>query len=323
MTTALLLESMTDRSCFERLATSVLRKADSNYAAIVQTGVNATGETIVSPIDGIHLIPHSNPSHYVFVQHTTTDRSGLCRKWLTDERADLSRAVIEAKRIRQELPNAKFTVVLCTNQRLDKDLVKEVIQAAIAKGVGVDIWEQHRIADFLDTTADGHWLRKIYLGVEPERLSEDLLRDLCRQSVEQYRREVLLPDHSSLVHRGNVDQILGVVGLDECSLCFVRGESGFGKSTACLQAVERRLCAGLLGIWLPAKYIENATSIESALDDWLHVLHPGLEPGAGRIAMALSATAGRLAIVVDDINRTADPVRIVRTLVWSHSPVGQ
>ena len=46
---------MTDRSRFELLATSVLRKADPDYAAIVQTGLNAAGETIVSPLDGILL----------------------------------------------------------------------------------------------------------------------------------------------------------------------------------------------------------------------------------------------------------------------------
>ncbi|MGH7770635.1 MAG: hypothetical protein ACREQA_00175, partial [Candidatus Binatia bacterium] len=322
MTTASLLESMTDRSRFELLATSVLRKADTIYAAIVQTGLNAAGETIVSPIDGIHLVPHSNPPHYVFVQHTTTDRDRLRRKWLTDEDADLPKAVSEAKKIRQGLPSAKFTVVLSTNQRLDKDLVQQVTQAAIAEALDIDIWEQHRIADFLDTTADGHWLRKIYLGVEAERLSEELLRDLCRQSVEKYRREILLPDHNPLVYRRNVDQILGSVGLDKCSLCFVQGNSGYGKSTACLQALERRLDAGLLGIWLPAKYIQNATAIEFALDDWLRTLHPTLEPDAGRVAMALSATAGRLAMVVDDINRTADPVRIVRTLVGSTAPWG-
>lgn len=311
---------MTDRSRFELLATSVLRKADSNYAAIVQTGINAEGETIRSSIDGIHLIPHSNPPHYVFVQHTTTNRSGLRGKWLTDEDADLSKAIIEAKKIRQELPNAKFTAVLCTNQRLDKEIVKDVTQAAIAEEVGVDIWEQHRIADFLDTTADGHWLRKTYLGVEAERLSEDLLRDLCRQSVEKYRQEILL--HNPLVHRSNFDQILDVISSDKCNLCFVRGESGYGKSAVCLQAIEQRLEAGLLGMWLPARYIQNAPPIESALEDWLRTLHPSLEPGAGQIAMALSATVGRLAVVVDDINRAAEPARIVRTLVGSTASWG-
>lgn len=313
---------MTDRSRFELLATSVLRKADSNYSAIVQTGLNARGETIVSPIDGIHLVPHSNPPHYVFVQHTTTDRDRLREKWLTGENADLPKAVNEAKETRREVPKAKFTVVLCTNQRLDKDLVKEVTEAAVAEEVDVDIWGQDRIADFLDTTTDGHWLRKIYLGVEVERLSEDLLRELCRQSVEKYRREILLPDHNPLVHRENVDHILGAIGSDKCTLCFVRGESGYGKSTACLQAVERRLGTGLLAIWLPARYVQNATTIESALDAWLRTLHPTLEPDAGRLAMALSATAGHLVVVVDDINRTLEPARIVRSLVGSTAPWG-
>ena len=77
MTTAAKLESMTDTGQFELLATSVLRKADSKYAAIIHTGVNAQGKTIVDPVDGLCLIPNSDPPHYIFVAHTTTNRSKL------------------------------------------------------------------------------------------------------------------------------------------------------------------------------------------------------------------------------------------------------
>src|SRR6266851_2683711 len=93
VTTAALLEGMTDRAKFELLATGVLRKAEPIYAAIIHTGVNAQGETIVSPLDGIHLIPGSSPAHYVFVQHTTEDRAKLRGKWLTARDADLTKAI--------------------------------------------------------------------------------------------------------------------------------------------------------------------------------------------------------------------------------------
>src|SRR5690242_6641701 len=104
--TAAKLESLPDRSLFERLATSVLRKSDPRYAAIIHTGVNALGETIVCPVDGLHLIPHSNPPHYVFVQHTTTDRPGLKRKWLNKKHGDLSKAAREAGKIRRSQAQA-------------------------------------------------------------------------------------------------------------------------------------------------------------------------------------------------------------------------
>ena len=171
MTTAAKLESLTDRSQFERLATSVLRKAEPKYSTIIQTGVNAQGETIVAPIDGLLLIPHSDPAHYVFVQHTTTDRDGLRRKWLSERDGDLFKASTEALNVRQRQPDAVFTVVLTTNQRVDPKLFQDVCERAQTAHMVVDIWEQSRLADFLDTTQDGQWLRKSYLGVEAERLS--------------------------------------------------------------------------------------------------------------------------------------------------------
>src|SRR5436190_1635033 len=118
-TTAARLEAMTDRSKFEVLATSILRKANPFYEPIIHTGVNAEGETIVSPLDGIHLIPGSQPPHYVLVQHTTYDRARLRGKWLTGTDADLKKGITEANTIRAQIANARFTVILSTNQRLD------------------------------------------------------------------------------------------------------------------------------------------------------------------------------------------------------------
>jgi hypothetical protein len=126
MTTAAILESLTHRSRFELLATSVLRKADPKCAAIIQTGINAQGETIVASIDGLHLIPHSNPPHYIFVQHTTTDRERLRGKWLSSKNADLPKAAAEAKKVRQKQPHAVFTVILTTNQGVDQQLAIDV-----------------------------------------------------------------------------------------------------------------------------------------------------------------------------------------------------
>jgi hypothetical protein len=208
MTTAATLESLTDRSRFEHLATSVLRKADARYAGIIHTGVNAQGETIVAPIDGLHLLPNSNPPHYIFVQHTTTDRERLRGKWLSGKGADLPKAAAEAKKVRKKQPEAVFTVVLTTNQRVDAQLAIDVLQRAEANNVAVDIWEQSRLTDFLDTTQDGHWLRKAYLGIEAERLSAGLLHQLGRRSLELYQQEVLVTGQGLLVHRSLTEDLL-------------------------------------------------------------------------------------------------------------------
>jgi hypothetical protein len=320
MTTAATLESLADRSRFEHLATSVLRKAEPRYSAVIHTGVNAQGETIVAPIDGLHLIFHSNPPHYLFVQHTTTDRERLRGKWLSKKDADLPKAAAEAKKVRQKQPQAVFTVVLTTNQRVDQQLVLDVHQRAHGEQVAVDIWEQSRLADFLDTTADGHWLRRCYLGIEAERLSTDLLHQLGRRSLELYQQEVLLPGHGPLVHRDLIESIIATALSGGLGLCLVAGRSGCGKSVATAQALDRWLSGGSLGLWLPARFIRDAGSLEAALDGWLRSLHPVIQPDAGRVAIDLGGKGGRLLLCVDDINRTPEAARLLRLAVSLAAP---
>jgi hypothetical protein len=322
VTTAAALEAITDRGKFELLATSVLRKAEPRYAPIIHTGVNAHEETVRAPLDGIQLLPHTNPPHFVFVQHTTTDRERLRRKWLTAPDADLTKAINEATTIRRDLPHALFTVLLCTNQHLDVELVRDVTVGATQARLAVDFWEQQRLAHFLDTTGDGHWLRKHFLGIEAERLSVSLLRHLCRQSLDTYRRQLLLPDHPHLVRRALVGDLLHAAEDTAVRLCLLDGASGFGKSLAALQALDERLDAGLLALWLPAGIVERAVSLEQALDEYLRCLHPSLERDAGRIALAFAGGSGRLMMVIDDLNRSGNPARLLRSLVGFAAPFG-
>jgi hypothetical protein len=320
MTTASVLEAMTDRSRFEQLATSVLRRAEPIYAGIIETGVNAQGETIPARIDGLHLIPHRIPPHYVFVQHTTTDRERLRGKWLSNNDSDLSKAAVEAEKIRQKQPDAVFTVVLTTNQRVDRQLATDVFERGHAMQVAVDIWEQSRLASFLDSTADGHWLRSFYLGIKAERLSADLLHQLGRRSLELYRQEMLLPGQGQLVHRGLIENIVTNAHPGRPRLCFVKGRSGYGKSVVCIQALDQWLSTGSLGLWLPARLLRDAGSLESALDAWLRSLHPALQPDAGQAAIDLAGRPGRLMLCLDDINRTSEAARLLHRALSLAAP---
>ncbi len=320
MTTTAVLESLNDRSLFERLATNVLRMAEAKYSAIIQTGVNAQGETIAAPVDGLLLIPYSNPPHYVFVQHTTTDRNRLRRKWLSDKDADLVKAAREAKKIRQKQPHAIFTVVLTCNQRVDIELAIDVYQRAETEGMTADIWEQTRLAAFLDSTSDGHWLRKFYLRIEAEQLSVPLLHQLGRQSLERYKQNILLPDHDTLVQRGLSENIINSVLIGGVGLCLVAGASGYGKSVATLQALERCLSSGSLGLWIPVDIFQAEASIESVLEVWLRSLLPSLQVGAGRAAIGLAERAGQILLFVDDVNQTPEAARLLRYAVSLAAP---
>jgi len=317
-TTAATLEALTDRARFEVLATSILRKAAPRYAGIIQTGLNAEGETIVSPVDGLSLLTDSTPPHYVFVQHTTTDRARLRGKWLTATDADLVKAAAEARRVRQTHTNAIVTVVLTTTQRVDLDFAQDVYREAAAHNIVPDIWDQHRLADFLDTTPDGQWLRKHHLGVEADRLSADLLHRIGRDSLALYQQEVVPPNHPQLIDRNVAPAILEAVAGG--GLCLVVGRSGFGKSVATVQALQHGLVRGGLGLWLPARVLEGATSLEAALSNWLRTLCPFLQTGAGPLAVELGANRGGLVLYLDDVNRSPDAARLVRAAASAAAP---
>jgi hypothetical protein len=320
MTTAAILESITDRSQFELLATSILRRAVPNYAGIIHTGINANGETIVSPIDGLHKIPHSNPPHYVFIQHTTTDRNRLEYKWLTADDADLPKALEQFRGVREKQPEADLTVVLCTNQRVDADLVLDGEQWGYDHQIAVDIWEQSRIADFLDHSGEGHFLRRKYLGIDAELLSLQLLHELGRKSLEHYRQATLLQNHPALIDRTTTSL---VESLKQRGVVLIAGKSGYGKSVACSQALERLLNEGLPAIWLPAQRIQNTAGIELALNEWLRSLHPMLEPNAGRSAISLALASGGLIVCVDDINQESDSQGLLRVIFNAAAPTAQ
>ncbi len=344
LNTAQRLEVMTDEGKFELLATSVMRKHNPQYAAILHIGVNAEGKTVPSALDGFCLIPNSNPPHFLLVEHTTTKRGNLEKKWLHDhttvqtvkslstrktklptesDDGDLIKAGHEADKLRKVFPNAKFTVILTTNQTLSTDLAGKVYQKAGELGVSVDFWEQSRIADFLDTTAEGHYLRKEYLGVEAEMLSQSLLRDLCQRSLELYEQELLLTSPSSLVFRGLV------CGIEEgqqsriYAIQLLVGKSGSGKTVLAYQTFQNHLNSGRYGLWFPAELIKDCISIQDAVGRVLRAFQPSLLPDAGEATMQLlqqefQLDRSQFIIFVDDLNRVEDPSRLLRKLItWA------
>lgn len=88
-TTAQRLAALVDTARFEQLATAVLRIARPELLALVHTGMNEAGQTVIAPVDGIaargvaalqHLGDAGTP--VVLLAHTTTARPQLRTKWL-------------------------------------------------------------------------------------------------------------------------------------------------------------------------------------------------------------------------------------------------
>lgn len=332
MTTAEILEAMTDRGKFELLATSILRKANKNYEAVLHPGVNAAGEPVKSPIDGFCLIPGSNPPHFIMIQHTTTDRAGLEKKWLYDNRStpkttkastnddgDLTKARQWAEELRRDFPNGQFTLVLTTNQRPPIDLSAKVYTQANKFHLFCDIWDQSLLADFLDTRPEGQWLRKEHLGIAAETLSESLLRSICEQSVASYQREIVLDHPNRWVTRLDDERIFQGIQSKAHAVQIFIGESGYGKSTAVCRALQKHLSTGGLGLWAPAHLVETSVSLDGLVDQALHTFCPSLLIDAGKEALRFTE-GSQLLVVIDDINRAKSPSQLVRHLLAWSSP---
>ena len=310
MTTSQQLEIM-DGASFQLLANAVLSSDSRDYAAIIETGANSQGQTIKSPLDAFCLVPRSSPPHFVLVEHSTTAPSNnakggnLATKW----RSDLAKAVTRATQLRQQVPTANFTVVLTSNQRPGESLIEMICKQAVDGGVQLDIWEQSRIARFLDTTAEGHYLRKVYLKIEAEMLSASLLKEMCEQSLEEYERFIDCPtlQIAREEERRLYDRVKEQLGFH----CVI-GNSGLGKSTLLWRLGKTFLQQGNYVLWLPAHYLGYRLSLEATINKRLMDIHPSLLQNSKRIDELISPQ--NFVVIVDDPNREENPAQIVGQL---------
>lgn len=335
MTTAEALEGMTDPGKFEILATRVLRGIDPDCEAIAHAGVNAQGKTIPNPIDAFCRVPASDPPRYVMAAFTLAAADGLKAKWLFDHTAytptpqrktppptaaddgDLIKAGNEAAAIRARHPTAEFVVWLCTNRRLDNDVQQPVHDRAAALGVEVRFLEQSQMRDFLDVRPGGQWLRQEHLGIQADQVSAPLLRKLSRDSLDRYATELLLPPADQLVPTRAAGAAFEALQ-GERSLHLLIGPSGAGKSVIAHDLLRRHTEAGGIGLWIPGEVADREASLSGAVDVVLRSLHPRLGPGAGHEILRPGIADRPLLLVVDDVNRSPDPIRLLRKVAgWS------
>ena len=326
MSTRATLSDMSDPGRFEELATAVLRRAEAHYKAVVQTGINAEGKPIRDPVDGFTRVPDADPPHYVYFEHTTTQASKLESKWLDEPdtsgsgtKGDLIKAAESAENLRDEVPDATFTVVLVSNRRLGSDLLQRVQTKAEELGISVDPWDVHRLGDFLDIEAEGQYLRRQYFDTMEERLSRSLLIELSEQSLDAYRERFHIQiEDEAVVDRPELTTILERArDLNSGNyLLPIVGNSGFGKTVTCYQAMEVWLDSGPTLRLEPAD-LQGTTSLSRAIQSALDRLYPTLNRVAGRDALQIAQDTDRLLLVVDDLNWADDPSTLFsRLLNW-------
>lgn len=318
------LAGITDEGFFERLATAVLREANPLYATLVHPGVNAEGKTIKGPLDGIALVTGADPPHLIAAHHTTTLREGLHRKWLETESAvsaaarpaktagDLAKTAAIVSDERRRVPSLRATLILTTNQEPREDLVRAVHAAGLSYGISIDLWSRSRLAHFLDNDPQGQWLRRKYLGIEQERPSRELLRELSSASIELYRPR----DQSTAWIEHGLDQ--AIASFNQRQVTFIVAESGLGKSVACYKYLVKHVAQGGIGLVLPHEILAAATTLDQALEGALRQLYPSLVPGCGGEARRYGSPIAPFLIVVEDINRSGQAPALAEKLArWS------
>jgi hypothetical protein len=327
MTTAEAIESLTDAGEFEILATRVLKFIDEDCRLLEHMGVNAAGKTIPNPIDGFCQVPGTDPPRFVMAAFTTDKVESLGRKWLFDHSAaprakkataeddgDVVKASRRAEALRKDHPNAHFVLHLCTNKQPDDQLIAKVSKRGKELGLEIRFLTRSRLRDFLDVNSDGQWLRKEHLGIQADRLSFLLLRELSSKSLQLYGQEFLITSPDAFVTTSSERTLAASLALSR-SIYVVTGVSGSGKSVSCYQILRNHLAQGGVGLWIPGELAASASSLEEAISLTLRSLHPTIEPTAGAVALGLGNPSQRLVMVVDDINRGSSPAESLRKLL--------
>jgi adenylate kinase family enzyme len=324
MNTTQALAEITDAGLFEKIATSVLRYAEPEiYGNVSHQGVNPQGKTVKAPLDNVGWHHTEVDETIVCIAHTTTSKSDLEQKWLRDldnvkprkkggkptgTDGDLVKAIKEINEIKRTHPNIKARLALAINCEESQELRTQVQTLSVDNDIVLDIWSVSRLADFLDTNPDGQIIRRNNLGIAPIRLSKQLLLEIGDKSLSNFKfdAELFIERNFKPVYQNTL----------------VVGVSGAGKTTQCISILKKYLKLQKPVLVLSDSTVNQAVSIEEAVDIELHRYANELIPQSGLQALELCSIDEPLMILVEDINRSSDSARLLRKLIdWSNSNV--
>lgn len=320
MTTTQALAEITDAGQFERIATSVLRYAKPEiYGSVSHQGVNPQGKTVKAPLDNVGW--YQGDDMIVCIAHTTTSKGDLEAKWLRDldkvkprkkgnkptgTDGDLVKAIKEINEIRKIHPNIKARLALAINCEESQELRTKVQILASKHNIELDIWSVSRLADFLDINPDGQIIRRNHFGTQPISLSKQLLLEIGEKSLSNlnFDAELFIERDFKPIHQNTL----------------VVGVSGTGKTTYCINVLNKYLSHQKPVLVLTDSTVSQAVSIEEAVDIELRRYTNELVSQSGHQALELCSIDEPLIILVEDINRSSDSARLLRKLIdWSNS----
>jgi len=313
MTTREILKAITDRALFERLGTAVLRLKFPLLENLIASGVNEKGETIKDPIDAF---AQTDKNQLAWVAYTTND-SNLKRKWLNEKLTkksplgDLILLIKAARNKRFHDPNTEVFIYLVTNQSVSSDLEAEIRSKVSDDFITLEIIDNSIIADFLDFNNIGQYLRKQFLGIEAELLSDLLLQEIIDKNLTNYGVEIYIYQRE-LIETTAIEDLQNELDSLTKKLALIIGESAAGKSTAAFATMKRYITNGYTTLRVDPQIINEAGGIYNAIERQLVKEHPQLFIQKDKIKQFFS---GKCLIVIDDINKQENAWELGASLV--------
>jgi hypothetical protein len=273
----------------------------------------------LAPLDGISWVRDAGGDRVIAAAHSTDKQSDIRKKWLHDPttvkprntggkptapEGDLRKAIREIGTFRANQPDLQATVALTSNREPDQESIVAAQKLATNARIDLDIWSGSRIAQYLDS-AEGQWIRKIYLGDSIEFVSIELLQSCTQRRLLEYSH---LQNPLELVDR--------ITSKEQSSgHTLLVGSSGVGKTTIALQILKRHAEDGGTGLVIPHETVILATSLAEAIDIELHKLEPYLQPNSGHQALSLTTESLPFVVVIEDANAASDSPMVLNKVV--------
>jgi hypothetical protein len=320
------IEKLSDPSAFESLAIAAVRHLVPELRLIAHHGINVEGKPIPGDHDArVQYTDRANRVWHGLVEVTSFSLKDLPKKWLrqeglrlneTDgEAGDLVKCARTAAAIRRTSPRDGVQIVLVTNREPNATFLNRAYAYARRRKLSLKVITRSTLANFLDNDKDGQYIRQRYLGVQQSRLSADLLDDLSLASINQYSTFIRDAPMRPWVERAFESEL--ELALKRARVVFIAGDSGQGKSTACLRLMRRLHAKRQPALWIPPSSMNTParSGWDAIICHQLRELHPKLDERAGESAFMLANSVAPLVLVIDDINQISSRQELLNWIV--------
>jgi len=323
MTTAEHVKAITDRALYEQLANAVLRRKFGHLSNLIVGGLNEKGETVKGKLDSFCSVDGNK----FYIVENTTDDSNLERKWLYDKttytgrkplneigNGDLLKVIERAKEIRLQIPSAKFTVYLTTNQSVDEELWEKVISCGHNNDVSVELLELSVISSFLDHDPHGQYLRKQFMGIDQELLPVEKVLEISHVNLKQYQAESFI-DPGLIDKEWQLQELVDHYYKEQDLLTLIIADSGMGKSTLCYSLLDYLINYPQFGFRVKPELVFQANNVFHLIELFLLSYDNKLFVNDD---FRTFFNEDELVIIVDDINHCINRTDVLDKLIsWS------